>query len=132
MSNYGSFQIDLISAEKADETKLEFIQAEILKLNYNKSLLEKISASVEVGKIGVWEIFLEEDGVEILDDEDFLNLISCLESIFGQFDQGSNYFWTIDLPYSSKVWKKESEGWELIFEEENHYEENEDFNLWDE
>jgi|688.fasta_scaffold193690_3 hypothetical protein len=131
MSDYGSFQIDLISSEKADKTKLEFIQSEILKLNYNKVLLEKISSSVEVGKIGVWEIFLEEDGVEILGDEEFSNLIASLESIFVEFDQGSNYSWTVDLPYSSKVWKKESDGWELIFEETNPYEEQEDFDLWD-
>lgn len=131
MSDYGSFQIDLISSEKADKTKLEFIQFEILKLNYNKVLLEKISSSVEVGKIGVWEIFLEEDGVEILGDEEFSNLIASLESIFVEFDQGSNYSWTVDLPYSSKVWKKESDGWELIFEETNPYEEQEDFDLWD-
>ena len=131
MSDYGSFQIDLISSEKADKTKLEFIQSEILKLNYNKVLLEKISSSVEVGKIGVWEIFLEEDGVEILGDEEFSNLIVSLESIFVEFDQGSNYSWTVDLPYSSKVWKKESDGWELIFEETNPYEEQEDFDLWD-
>jgi hypothetical protein len=121
----------LISSEKADKTKLEFIQSEILKLNYNKVLLEKISSSVEVGKIGVWEIFLEEDGVEILGDEEFSNLIASLESIFVEFDQGSNYSWTVDLPYSSKVWKKESDGWELIFEETNPYEEQEDFDLWD-
>ena len=131
MSDYGSFQIDLISSEKADKTKLEFIQSEILKLNYNKVLLEKISSSVEVGKMGVWEIFLEEDGVEILGDEEFSNLIVSLESIFVEFDQGSNYSWTVDLPYSSKVWKKESDGWELIFEETNPYEEQEDFDLWD-
>ena len=131
MSDYGSFQIDLISSEKADKTKLESIQSEILKLNYNKVLLEKISSSVEVGKIGVWELFLEEDGVEILGDEEFSNLITSLESIFVEFDQGSNYSWTVDLPYSSKVWKKESDGWELIFEETNPYEEQEDFDLWD-
>ena len=93
--------------------------------------MEKISSSVEVGKIGVWEIFLEEDGVEILGDEEFSNLIVSLESIFVEFDQGSNYSWTVDLPYSSKVWKKESDGWELIFEETNPYEEQEDFDLWD-
>ena len=130
MSEYGSFQIDLITSEKAEKEKLEFLQSEILKLNFEKNLLEKISDSIEIGKTGFWEIFLEEDGIEILDDEDFSNLIFTLESIFGGFDQGSNYSYTVDLPYSSKVWKKESDGWDLIFEEENPYEE-EGFNHWD-
>jgi len=60
MSEYGSFQIDLVTISKADETKLEFIREEILKFNHDKNLLEKISASVEIGKTGIWEIFLEE------------------------------------------------------------------------
>lgn len=131
MSEYGSFQIDLITSEKAEKEKLEFLQSEILKLNFKKNLLEKISDSIEIGKTGFWEIFLEEDGIEILDDEDFSNLIFILESIFGGFDQGSNYSYTVDIPYSSKVWKKESDGWDLIFEEENPYEEEEGFNHWD-
>ena len=131
MSQYGSFQIDLITSEKAEKEKLEFLQFEILKLNFEKNLLEKISDSIEIDKTGFLEIFLEEDGIEILDDEDFLNLIFTLESIFGEFDHGSNYSYTVDLPYSSKVWKKESDGWDLIFEEENPYEEEEGFNHWD-
>lgn len=131
MSQYGSFQIDLITSEKVEKEKIEFFQSEILKLNFEKNLLEKISDSIEIDKTGFLEIFLEEDGIEILDDEDFLNLIFTLESIFGGFDQGSNYSYTVDLPYSSKVWKKESDGWDLIFEEENPYEEEEGFNHWD-
>ena len=131
MSEYGSFQIDLITSEKAEKEKLEFLQSEILKLNFEKNLLEKISDSIEIGKTGFWEIFLEEDGIEILDDEDFSNLIFTLESIFGGFDQGSNYSYTVDIPYSSKVWKKESDGWDLIFEEQNPYEEEEGFDDWD-
>jgi len=131
MCEYGSFQIDLVTTSKADETKLKFIQDEILKLNHDKNLLEKISASVEIGKTGIWEIFLEEDGVEILEDEEFSNLISSLEFVLGEFAQGSNYSWTVDLPFSFKFWQKEISGWELTFEEQNSYEENEDFNLWD-
>lgn len=131
MSEYGSFQIDLITSEKAEKEKLEFLQSEILKLNYEKNLLEKISDSIDVGKTGFWEIFLEEDGIEILDGEDFSNLIFTLESIFGGFGRGSNYSYTVDLPFSSKFWQKEISGWELIFEDQNSYEENENFNFWD-
>ncbi len=131
MLEYGSFQIDLISAEKAEEEKLENIKLEIQNLDFNKKLLTNISESVEIGKTGFWEIFLEENSVEILDNEGFSNLISNLESIFGPFSQGSNYTWSIDLPFSAQVWQKEVSGWELIFEESNSYEENEDFNLWD-
>jgi hypothetical protein len=90
-----------------------------------------ISESIEIGKTGFWEIFLEADSVEILDDEEFSNLILSLESIIGLFGQGSNYSWTIDIPFSSKFWQKELTGWEVIFEEKNTYEENEDFDLWD-
>lgn len=131
MSEFGAFQIDLMSVEKAEEGKLETIKSEILNLDFDKNLLMNISESIEIGKTGFWEIFLEADSVEILDDEEFSNLILSLESILGLFDQGSNYSWTIDIPFSSKFWQKESTGWEVIFEEKNTYEENEDFDLWD-
>jgi hypothetical protein len=134
MSEYGSFQIDLVTTSKADKEKLEFIQAEILKLEFDKNLLEKISTSIEIGKTMVWEIFLEEDGVEILDEEEFSNLISSLESVLGDFSLGSNYSWTVDLPFSTKFWQKEISGWEVIFEEQNPFEEGSninDFDIWD-
>ena len=131
MPEFGAFQIDLISVEKAEEEKLETIKSEILNLDFDKNLLMNISESIEIGKTGFWEIFLEADSVEILDDEEFSNLILSLESIIGLFGQGSNYSWTIDIPFSSKFWQKELTGWEVIFEEKNTYEENEDFDLWD-
>jgi|688.fasta_scaffold291163_2 hypothetical protein len=131
MSEFGAFQIDLMSVEKAEEEKLETIKSEILNLDFDKNLLMNISESIEIGKTGFWEIFLEADSVEILDDEEFSNLILSLESIIGLFGQGSNYSWTIDIPFSSKFWQKELTGWEVIFEEKNTYEENEDFDLWD-
>ena len=57
MSEYGSFQIDLITSEKAEKEKLEFLQSEILKLNFEKNLSGRLDAansnlSVILGFIG--------------------------------------------------------------------------------
>ena len=71
------------------------------------------------------EIYVEGEQGRVINEDDFIEMITTLEDIVGGFIDGSRVEMNIEIPHSAKVWVKNGFEWDLTFEEGDSYEEEE-------
>lgn len=106
--------VERLINSKIEDTKLASIIIESMNLMDNEKL----------------EIYAEAEQGKVIHEEDLLEMVVTLEEIVGGFIDGSRVEMSVEIPHSTKIWVKNGFDWDLTFEEEDGFEDDE-FGDWE-
>ena len=131
MSETGVYQVDLISSAKINEKLLSSYKFDIQKLDFDEETLELISECSEINTQGFLEIYIESENAKLFNSDELVSLIKNLDSII-EFANKSEFSWTVEFPYSRKSWQKNALEWELVYDENDDYDGDDNYDEWNE
>jgi hypothetical protein len=106
--------VERLINSKIEDTKLASIIIESMNLMDNEKL----------------EIYAEAEQGKVIHEDDLLEMVVTLEEIVGGFIDGSRVEMSVEIPHSTKIWVKNGFDWDLTFEEEDGFEDDE-FGDWE-
>ena len=131
MSETGVYQVDLISSAKINEKLLSSYKFDIQNLDFDEETLELISECSEINPQGFLEIYIESENAKFSNSDELVSLIKNLDSII-EFANKSEFSWTVEFPYSRKSWQKNALEWELVYDENDDYDGDDNYDEWNE
>ena len=131
MSETGVYQVDLVSSTKINEKILSSYKFDIQKLDFDEETLELISECSEINTQGFLEIYIESENAKFSNSDELVSLIKNLDSII-EFANKSEFSWTVEFPYSRKSWQKNALEWELVYDENDDYDGDDNYDEWNE
>ena len=131
MSETGVYQVDLISSAKINEKLLSSYKFDIQNLDFDEETLELISECSEINPQGFLEIYIESENAKLFNSDELVSLIKNLDSII-EFANKSEFSWTVEFPYSRKSWQKNALEWELVYDENDDYDGDDNYDEWNE
>lgn len=131
MSETGVYQVDLVSSTKINEKILSSYKFDIQKLDFDEETLELISECSEINTQGFLEIYIESENAKLSNSDELVSLIKNLDSII-EFANKSEFSWTVEFPYSRKSWQKNAIEWELVYDENDDYDGDDNYDEWNE
>jgi hypothetical protein len=131
MSETGVYQVDLVSSTKINEKLLSSYKFDIQKLDFDEETLELISECSEINTQGFLEIYIESENAKLFNSDELVSLIKNLDSII-EFANKSEFSWTVEFPYSRKSWQKNALEWELVYDENDDYDGDDNYDEWNE
>ena len=131
MSETGVYQVDLVSSTKINEKLLSSYKFDIQKLDFDEETLELISECSEINTQGFLEIYIESENAKFSNSDELVSLIKNLDSII-EFANKSEFSWTVEFPYSRKSWQKNALEWELVYDENDDYDGDDNYDEWNE
>lgn len=131
MSETGVYQVDLVSSTKINEKILSSYKFDIQKLDFDEETLELISECSEINTQGFLEIYIESENAKLSNSDELVSLIKNLDSII-EFANKSEFSWTVEFPYSRKSWQKNALEWELVYDENDDYDGDDNYDEWNE
>jgi hypothetical protein len=131
MSETGVYQVDLVSSTKINEKILSSYKFDIQKLDFDEETLELISECSEINTQGFLEIYIESENAKLFNSDELVSLIKNLDSII-EFANKSEFSWTVEFPYSRKSWQKNALEWELVYDENDDYDGDDNYDEWNE
>jgi len=117
-----TFSLDLVSENRCQDHMIDVIVSKIREIPFEyPEILEDLCSVLTLNADGKIEIYIESNSFNDDCPDSFIDLISKVESITGQFDYGSSFKWEVEFPYTRKIWIKDNYQWELSHVETDDY-----------
>lgn len=121
MNDSCTFHLDLTTVHNVDEKVLSHYKKSIVEMDFDSEVLEIIQEACEINDKCKLEIYIESESTKLTNPEDFLLLLKSIDKLFGGLQNNSSFSWVVEFPYSSRTWEKNGFEWELIYDENDDY-----------
>jgi hypothetical protein len=121
MNDSCTFHLDLTTINNVDDKTMTHYVKSIGELDFDVDVLEVLQEACEINEKGKLEIYIESEPTKLSSPDDFLTLLKSIDKLFGGLQNNSSFSWVIEFPYSSKTWEKNGYEWELIYDENDDY-----------